>query len=493
MTTETTEGQSSDPSVGATTDISLAWHQINWREAERNVRRLQTRIAQATQAGKWSKVKALQRLLTHSLSGKALAVRRVTENTGKRTPGVDGAIWKTPEQKAAAIQSLTRRGYHPFPLRRVYIPKSNGGQRPLSIPTMRDRAMQALYLLALDPVSETTADPNSYGFRRGRSTADAIEACFIALCQKDRAQWILEGDIRSCFDRISHEWLLTHIPMDKVMLAKWLKAGYLENRRLFPTEEGTPQGGICSPVIANMALDGLERLLAAPFPKKGREAKRTKVNLIRYADDFCITGVSKELLEQEVKPLVEQFLSERGLQLSSEKTVITHIEQGFDFLGQTVRKYQKGKEAKFFITPSKKNVKAFLAKIRTHIKKSRNLTAGELIAELNPQIRGWALYHRHAVSKDVFHAVDHEIFKALWVWAQRRHPHKTRWWIKEKYWPSAGPNRWVFMGILKGEDGQIRVVRLLSADSIRIERHTKIRAEANPYDPAWEPYARETA
>jgi RNA-directed DNA polymerase len=188
MTTETTEGQSSDPSVGATTDIPVAWHQINWREAERNVRRLQTRIAQATQAGKWGKVKALQRLLTHSLSGKALAVRRVTENTGKRTPGVDGAIWKTPEQKAEAIQSLTRRGYHSFPLRRVYIPKSNGGQRPLSIPTMRDRAMQALYLLALDPVSETTADPNSYGFRRGRSTADAIEACFIALCQKDRAQ-----------------------------------------------------------------------------------------------------------------------------------------------------------------------------------------------------------------------------------------------------------------------------------------------------------------
>ncbi len=247
MTTETTEGQSLDPSVGATSDTLVAWHQINWRKAERAVRRLQTRIAQATQVGKWGKVKALQRLLTHSLSGKALAVRRVTENTGKRTPGVDGAIWKTPEQKAEAIQLLTQRGYHPLPLRRVYIPKSNGAKRPLSIPTMRDRAMQALYLLALDPVSETTADPNSYGFRRGRCTADAIEACFIALCRNDRAQWILEGDIRSCFDRISHEWLLTHIPMDKAILAKWLKTGYLENRRLFPTEEGTPQGGICSP------------------------------------------------------------------------------------------------------------------------------------------------------------------------------------------------------------------------------------------------------
>src|SRR5215469_9404949 len=199
MTTETTGITVSDPSVGATTDTPIAWHQINWRQAERTVRRLQTRIAQATQAGKWGKVKALQRLLTHSFSGKALAVRRVTENTGKRTPGVDGQTWKTPEQKAEAIQSLTQRGYRPLPLRRVYIPKSNGAKRPLSSPTMRDRAMQALYLLALDPVSETTADPNSYGFRRGRSTADAIEACFIALCQKDRAQWILEGDIRSCF------------------------------------------------------------------------------------------------------------------------------------------------------------------------------------------------------------------------------------------------------------------------------------------------------
>src|SRR5579864_4651649 len=237
MTTETAEATTSDPSVGATTDPAWAWHQINWRRAERNVRRLQTRIAQATQAGKWGKVKALQRLLTHSLSSKALAVRRVTENTGKRTPGVDGQTWKTPDQKAAAIASLQQRGYHPRPLRRVYIPKSNGAQRPLSIPTMRDRAMQALYLLALDPVAETTADPNSYGFRTARSAADAIEACFIALCKNDRAEWILEGDIRSCFDRISHEWLLAHIPLEKSILKKWLKAGYLERHCFHPTEE----------------------------------------------------------------------------------------------------------------------------------------------------------------------------------------------------------------------------------------------------------------
>src|SRR5437763_8136419 len=488
MTTETTQVSTSDPSVGATPSDAWAWHAINWRHAQRNVHRLQTRITQATLQGKWGKVKALQRLLTHSFSGKALAVRRVTDNTGKRTPGVNGQTWKTPEQKAEAIHSLQQRGYHPQQLRRIYIPKSNGRRRALGIPCMKDRAMQALYLLALEPVAETTADPNSYGFRPARSTADANKACFIALCKRDRAEWALEGDIKSCFDQISHEWLLAHIPMDKTILRKWLKAGYMENRRLYPTEEGTPQGGICSPVIANMALDGLERLLASHFPKKGRPEKRAKVNLIRYADDFCVTGNSKELLEQEVKPLVEQFLGERGLQLSPEKTVITHIGQGFDFLGQTVRKYHRGKRTKFFITPSKKSVKAFLRKVRKRIKESRDLTAGELIAELNPMIRGWALYHRHVVSKATFHAADHAIFQAIWKWARRRHRNKARRWVKDKYFPDDGPNRWVFTGYLKDEEGQVKVVRLLAASSIRIERHTKIRAEANPYDPNWETY-----
>src|SRR5579859_687023 len=489
MMTETTGAQALDPSVGATADMPLAWHQINWRQAERTVRRLQARIAQATQEGKWGKVKALQRLLTHSLSGKALAVRRVTENTGKRTSGVDGQTWKTPEQKMVAIHTLHQRGYHPQPLRRVHIPKSSGAQRPLSIPTMRDRAMQALYLLALDPVAETTADPNSYGFRTARSAADAIEACFITLCQSDRAEWILEGDIRSCFDRISHAWLEAHIPIEKAMLKKWLKVGYIERHCFHATEEGTPQGGIISPAIANMTLDGLERLLSSHFSKTSRKGKKAKVNLIRYADDFCVTGSSKELLEQEVKPLVEQFLKERGLELSPEKTVITHIEQGVDFLGQTVRKYQKGKETKFFITPSKKSVKAFLQKMRKRVKESRDLTAGELIAELNPMIRGWALYHRHVVSKAIFHAVDHAIFQAIWKWAHRRHQKKPRRWVKDKYFPDEGPNRWVFTGVLKDEEGHVkRVVRLLAASSIRIERHTKVRAGANPYDPAWETY-----
>jgi len=199
---------------------------------------------------------------------------------------------------------------------------------------MRCRAMQALYLLALDPVAEVTADRQSYGFRRERSTADAMEKCFLLLSRKTSPQWVLEGDIKGCFDAISHEWLETYIPMEKAMLKKWLKAGFMEKHVLYPTEAGTPQGGICSPVLANMALDGLEARLREKFPQRADGSYKGKISLIRYADDFIVTGNTKELLEREVKPLVEQFMRERGLELSQEKTVITHVEDGFDFLGQ---------------------------------------------------------------------------------------------------------------------------------------------------------------
>jgi RNA-directed DNA polymerase len=235
------------PPAGAVPHSATQWHQIDWAKVHRVVRRLQARIVQAAQAGRWGKVKALQHLLTHSFSGKALAVRRVTENQGKRTPGVDQELWTTPEQKAGAIQRLQQRGYRPRPVRRVSIPKRSGKLRPLGILTMTDRAMQALYLLALDPVAETTADHHSYGFRVGRSPADAIERCFKLLSKYDRAEWVLEGDIRSAFDRISHAWLLTHIPMDKGMLRKWLKAGYMEHHVFHATEEGSPQGGPITP------------------------------------------------------------------------------------------------------------------------------------------------------------------------------------------------------------------------------------------------------
>jgi len=294
----------------ASSDGAMQWHQTDWSQAHRNVRRLQARIVKATQEGRWGKVKALQWLLTHSLSGKAIAVKQVTENQGKKTPGVDGETWSTPEAKTAAVKSLKRRGYQPKPLQRVYIPKPNGKLRPLGIPTMWDRAMQALYLLALDPVSETLADRNSYGFRKGRSTHDAIEQCFTTLNKGKSPKWVLEGDIQGCFDNISHEWMETNIPMDKVILRKWLKAGVIEKGKLFSTEQGTPQGGIISPTLANMVLDGLEERLTRAIRQKKKDGNvvfNPMINLVRYADDFIITGSTPEVLEK-AKEVVRQFL-----------------------------------------------------------------------------------------------------------------------------------------------------------------------------------------
>jgi RNA-directed DNA polymerase len=469
--------------AGAVSHDDQDWHAINWRSVNLNVRRLQVRIVKATQEQRWGRVKALQRLLTHSFSGKALAVKRVTENSGRRTPGVDHEIWNTPARKAEAIHALRQRGYRPRPVRRVYIPKSRDRMRPLGIPTMRDRAMQALYLLALDPVAETTGDADSYGFRQGRSTADAIAQCFTVLRLKTSARWILEGDIKSCFDRISHEWLLAHVPMERAILRKWLKAGFMEKTVLHSTEAGTPQGAICSPVLANLALDGMERMLNAKYPHRGNE-KDGLVNLIRHADDFIITGRTKELLEQGVKPLVEAYLNERGLELSQEKTRITSITEGFDFLGQNVRKYN----GKLIIKPSGKNKKAFLEKVRGIIKTNKQARAGNLILRLNPVIRGWALYHRHVVSKVIFSKVNHAIFGSLWRWATRRHPHKSRRWVKEKYFGHFGERNWVFHGTATGPDGRPRSVRLFYASDVPIKRHIKVRGAANPYDPQWEAY-----
>jgi RNA-directed DNA polymerase len=468
----------------ATSSVEVNWQAIDWRTVNQNVRRLQARIVKATQEGRWGKVKALQRLLTHSFSGKVLAVRRVTENQGKNTPGVDGEIWDTSEKKATAVTMLQSRGYRPRPLRRVYIPKSKGKKRPLGIPTMKDRAMQALYLLALAPVAETTGDHHSYGFRVERSTADAIEQCFKVLAAKRMAEWILEGDIKSCFDRISHDWLLANIPMDKAILRKWLKAGFMEEGILYPTDEGTPQGGIISPVLANMALDGLESLLEEKFRHTNNRFPHSKVHLVRYADDFIVTAGKRDLLEQTVLPVIKQFMAERGLELSPDKTYITHIEDGFDFLGQNVRKYK----GKLLIKPSKKSQKAFLTKVREIIKANKAATAGYLITQLNPIIRGWVNYYQHVVSKRTFAAMDAAIFKAIWQWAKRRHHHKSNHWIVEKYYRTVGGRNWVFSGVIKDNKDKPKMVRLITADKTPIKRHNKIVGEANPYDPAWEIY-----
>ncbi|SOF01924.1 RNA-directed DNA polymerase [Burkholderia sp. OK233] len=460
----------------------VTWDGINWADVQRQVRRLQSRMVKAVQAGRHNRVKALQWLLTHSFSGRALAVKRVTENKGRNTPGVDKVTWKTPAAKANAIASLKRRGYSPLPLRRVFILKKNGKTRPLGIPVMKCRAMQALHLLALEPVAETTADLNSYGFRPERSTADAGGQCFISLAKKASAEWVLEADIQGCFDKISHDWMLANIPTDKVILKKWLKAGYVYQNELFPTVAGTPQGGIISPVAANMTLDGLEARLAEKFPRARQRG--LKMNMVRYADDFIITGHSKEWLEHEVRPAVAEFLAERGLVLSPEKTRITHIKDGFDFLGWNIRKYN----GKLLMKPSKANVKAHLDKIREIIKANKTAKQANLIRLLNPVLRGWANYHSHVVAKKTFDRIDHEVWSMLWRWAVRRHPNKGARWVKEKYFKTRGTRNWVFTVTEKQEDGTKRELTLLQESDTPIQRHVKINAGANPHDPQWAPY-----
>jgi len=346
---------------------------------------------------------------------------------------------------------------------------------------MQDRAMQALYLLAFEPVSETCADRNSYGFRPLRSTADAIEQLFVNLSRKSSAEWVLEGDIKGCFDNISHDWLTANVPMDKAVLRKWLKAGYMESSRLNPTEAGTPQGGIISPVLANWALDGLEAVLESHFGKKNTKASyKTKVNYVRYADDFVITGISKELLVNEVKPIVEAFMAERGLTLSTEKTLVTHVSDGFDFLGQNVRKYGD----KLLIKPSRRNLRAVLAKIKAIVVGNKTVPAWLLIDKLNPVIRGWANYHRGVVAKETFNYLDYRIWKLLWQWCRRRHLNRHKRWIKEKYYPIVGKRKWAFSAVYPSGK---RATLLYAADT-PIKRHTKIKAEANSYCPEWEVY-----
>jgi RNA-directed DNA polymerase len=471
-------------STGAPSHDLSEWHAINWQAVHQEVRRLQARIVKATQEGRWDKVHALQHLLTHSFSGKALAVRRVTENQGRRTPGVDGETCNTPDKKVTAVRTLRQRGYRPHPLRRVYIPKKTGKLRPLGIPVMKCRAMQALYLLGLDPVAETLADRNSFGFRTGRSAADAMEKIFLLLSRKRSPSWILAGDIRGCFDGSSHDWLLAHIPMEKSMLRKWLKAGFMEKHILNPTEQGTPQGGIISPVLANLTLDGLEQALNDSIRPTTRRGRQAKVHLIRSADDFIITASSKELLADEIQPLVARFLQERGLELSLEKTIVTPTEDGFDFLGQRVRKYG----GVLLIQPSRKSVQSHLKQIRGIIKDNKQTRAGTLIATLNPVIRSWANYHRHVASKRVFTSVDSAIFEQLWRWAKRRHPNKTKWWIKDRYFPTVGGQQWVFSGEVAGRNGEPSPIRLCQTAKTKIRRHVVIQGEANPYDLAWEEY-----
>lgn len=466
------------PTGAPSARFKIEWDSIVWTRHEKHVRRLQVRIAKAVRVRRWGKVKALQWLLTRSRSAKLLAVRRVVTNKGKNTPGVDRRIWGTSRQKIAAVKKLRRRGYRPCPLRRVYIPKDNGKERPLGIPVMHDRAMQALHRMALEPVAEITADGNSYGFRPKRSVHDAIGQCFLALAKGASPQWILDADIKSCFDRIDHDWLLRSVPMDKRILKGWLKAGYVEDQVFRKTEEGTPQGGIISPTLANMALDGLEAAVAAVVPRRG-----AKVNVVRYADDFIITGGSRELLRDTVKPAVETFLAGRGIELSKEKTHLRHIGEGFDFLGFNVRKHGE----KLLIKPAKEKVKRFLRRIRHLIQSSTQDTAEVLIRQLNKKLLGWGRYYRHVVSKATFDYVDQRVYGYLYRWITRRHRDKAAKWRWKKYFRREG-QRWTFHTMVKLKDGTKVPIDLARVSDLPIVRHVKIQAAATSYDPAHADY-----
>jgi len=458
----------------ANKQLKNQWDNIHWKEVEELVNRLQVRITKAVKKGKWYLVKRLQYMLTHSYYAKLLATRNPTQNKGKRTAGIDGETWSSPETKMEAALSLTDKKYVAKPLKRVYIEKyGSKKKRPLGIPTMYDRAMQSLYALALEPIAEATGDKTSFGFRKFRSTHDACEQVFVCLCSEKSSEWVLEGDIKGCFDNISHQWLLDNIPIDKSILKQFLKAGYIFERQLFPMEAGTPQGGIISPILANLTLDGIEQLLADKYHtnKSGRidkhQAAKYKVNFSRYADDFIVTANTEEIAK-EVKELIKVFLKDRGLELSEEKTLITHIDNGFDFLGWNFRKYY----GKLLIKPSKKSIDKITEKISNTIKNGKNWKQEVLIDTLNPIITGWANYHQSVVSSEIFHKMDHKIWNMLWHWAKRRHPNKPKHWIASKYWHSSGKRNWVF------SEGD-KQLNLLS--DTKIVRHTKLKLNMNPH------------
>ena len=457
--------------TGASSGLGKKWNSINWSEVNANVQRLQMRIAKAVVEKRWNKVKSLQWLLTHSVEAKLLAVRRVTSRKGARTPGVDKVLWNTSARKMRGAFSLQSRGYKALPLRRIVIPKGNGKVRPLGIPTLKDRAMQALFLLAVEPISETLADPNSYGFRKYRGCRDAIAQCFCALAKKDSPRWILEADIKACFDWIDHEWLLENVCIDKKILKQWLKCGYFENNKLYPTKAGTPQGGVISPTLANITLDGLEKAVKKVWSRK------TKVNFIRYADDFIITASSKEVLTEKILPIIEEFLSKRGLTLSEEKTKITRIEDGFDFLGQNIRKFNN----KYHAEPSAGNIKAYYENVRNVIKSCRGSNAEKLIMKLNPVIRGWANYHKYVQSSRIFAEAEMNIYFLLNQWARRKHGNKTPKWIRNHYWGKSHDRRH-FSCTVQGKNGKYRVLELVKTSDIKLHKYIKLKGTSNPFN-----------
>ncbi len=462
--------------------MSEQWTRIDWAACWRTVRSLQKRIVKSLRAGNWRKVKRLCYLLVHSFSARALAVKQVTENKGKKTAGIDGKVWRTPNQKMKAVLALAEwKGYRAKPLRRIYIPKKDKSQkRPLSIPVIEDRGRQAVHALALKVIAETLGDTNSYGFRNKRRCADAIEQIFKDLRQKHSACWILEGDIKGFFDNIASQWMLENIPMNKRVLKAWLQCGFVDRGEMFPTDDGVPQGGIISPIIGNMVLDGMEKLVQG----KSQFRRAHHINFVRYADDFVVTASSEEVLKDDIIPRISDFLEPRGVRLSEQKTKITHISEGFDFLGQTIRKYRHrdGNLGKIQITPSKSALKEIKDKVKAICKSSGGLTQAALIDRLNPVIRGWAHYHRHVICAETFSKLDSFVWFRLFRWGKRRHPNKSGKWIASRYFGEQDGHQWIFKDKASGKS-LIKV-----SQAIKQQRHIKVKGDANPFDSEWQQY-----
>jgi RNA-directed DNA polymerase len=471
---------------------SETWNMKPWRKIEQHVYRIQKRIYRASQRGNVRKVQKLEKLLMKSNAARLLAVRRVTQdNRGKKTAGTDGIKSVTPAKRlimANQIHPKHWKKHKAKPVRRVWIPKPGKAERrPLGIPTMLDRSKQALAKLALEPEWETRFEPNSYGFRPGRSCHDAIAAIFSAI--RYRPKYVLDADIKGCFDNINQDALVkklnTYTQMRQT-IKEWLKAGVMDRLDLTPTEKGTPQGGVISPLLANIALHGLEQCVNQRY-KRPKES----LFLIRYADDFILLHSDKNELDKATTQITEH-LADMGLILSPTKTKVTHTlnpyhgSVGFNFLGFSIRQFTVGKTHtgkkphgkplgfKTIIKPSKESVKRHQRETKQRLRQLRSRPQWQVIEELNPVIRGWTNYYRTVVSSVTFVGCDHVLWHQLWRWSRIRHPRKGDQWVKRKYWRTIGSNHWVFT---TPEGAQLR-----KHSMTHIQRHIKVKGEASPYD-----------